>query len=188
MIGPVSGGHSQSTTVRALDFVAAVGLALGAIFGLAGTLVTSSHLRATLWAIDGVGLVVAAALLAFKFLRKGQDCVAAGFLVFAIAESIILSGTAAELVAGASSFAAGTALWGAALLLISIPKEFPAAGRLLGLASALLFLVTAARSYWIDPLLPTSSPLPFFAYPFLVATFLSWIWALLTADRAPATT
>jgi hypothetical protein len=77
--------------------------------------------------------------------------------------------------AGQDCVAARFALWGAALLLISIPKEFPEAGRLLG-----LFLVT------IDPLLPTSSPLPFFAYPFLVATFLSWIWVLLTADRTPA--
>jgi hypothetical protein len=28
-------------------------------------------------------------------------------------------------------------------------------------------------------LLPTSSPLPFFAYPFLVLTFIGWIWTLL---------
>jgi hypothetical protein len=95
MTGPtLAGGPSHLTTIRTLDFVAAAGLALGAVFGLAGTLVASPHLRATLWAIDGAGLVVAAALLALKFLRKGQDCVAAGFLVFAIAESVILSGTA----------------------------------------------------------------------------------------------
>jgi hypothetical protein len=30
-----------------------------------------------------------------------------------------------------------------------------------------------------EVLLPTSSPLPFFAYPFLVATLLGWAWVLL---------
>jgi hypothetical protein len=29
-----------------------------------------------------------------------------------------------------------------------------------------------------EPLLPTSAPLPFFAYPFLVATLLGWAWTL----------
>ncbi len=27
--------------------------------------------------------------------------------------------------------------------------------------------------------MPTTSPLPFFAYPVLVLTFLGWIWSLL---------
>jgi hypothetical protein len=29
-----------------------------------------------------------------------------------------------------------------------------------------------------EQLLPTSSPLPYFAYPFLVLTFAGWIWKL----------
>jgi hypothetical protein len=33
-------------------------------------------------------------------------------------------------------------------------------------------------------LLPTSRPLPFFAYPFLVATLLGWAWTLLTDRNA----
>ena len=80
-----------------LNIVAVSGLALGGVFGLVGTVVTQQPLRATAWAIDGVGLVVATALLALKFFRKGNDCVAAGFLVFAIGEGVLLSGTAATL-------------------------------------------------------------------------------------------
>jgi len=86
------------TMGRKLNIVAAAGLAVGAVFGLAGTIVTHPDLQATLWAIDSVGLVMATTLLTVKFLRKGCDVIAAGFLVFAIGESVILSGTAAGLV------------------------------------------------------------------------------------------
>ncbi|HET9321211.1 MAG TPA: hypothetical protein VFO27_15595 [Bryobacteraceae bacterium] len=61
--------------------------------------------------IDGLGLVMANALLTVKFFRKGNDVVAAGFLVFAIGESVMLSGTATGLVGSIPSFAAGTAFW-----------------------------------------------------------------------------
>ncbi|MBZ9684529.1 MULTISPECIES: hypothetical protein [unclassified Mesorhizobium] len=55
-----------------LDTIAALGLAIGGIFGLAGTFVASDALRETLWAIDGVALVVAAALLTMKYQRLGM--------------------------------------------------------------------------------------------------------------------
>jgi hypothetical protein len=42
-----------------------------------------------------------------------------------------------------------------------------------------MFAITAGRIYAGEALLPTSSPLPFFAYPFLVATLLGWAWVLL---------
>ena len=77
-----------------VNLVAAIGLALGGVFGLVGTVVTERNLQAASWGIDGVGLVVAASLLALRFFRKGNDFVAAGFLVFAIGESIMLAGTA----------------------------------------------------------------------------------------------
>jgi hypothetical protein len=164
---------------RQLNIVAAAGLAVGSVFGLAGTLVTDPHLQAALWAIDSVGLVMATTLLTVKFLRKGCDVIAAGFLVFAIGESVILSGTAAGLVGSIPSFAAGIALSAAALVLISIPKEFSIGVRMIGIVTAILFGVTSARMFWGELLLPTSSPLPFFGYPFLVITIVGWITYLL---------
>lgn len=62
-----------------LDFVAAIGLAIGGALGLAGTFVEGAPLRETLWTIDGVALVVATALLTMKYQRQGNDWVAAGF-------------------------------------------------------------------------------------------------------------
>ena len=167
---------------RKLNIVAAIGLGIGGIFGLVGTIVSAAPLRQTLWAIDGIGLVVASALLTVKFLRKGNDCVAAGFLVFAIGESLLLSGTAAGLAGSVPSFAGGMALWAAALLLTSIPREFATWVRLVGAFAAILFFITAARVFWGEQLLPTSAPLPFFAYPFLVTTFAGWIWSLVKGD------
>ena len=109
---------------RSLKVVAISGLTLGGIFGLIGTVVSSQSVRAASWAIDGVGLVIATSLLALQFFRKNSDCVAAGFLVFAIGEGIVLSGTAASLEASVPAFAAGAALWAAGLLLTSAPSEF----------------------------------------------------------------
>ena len=176
------------TDDRPLNIVASIGLALGAVFGLAGTFAPAPYLQSTAWAIDGVGLVMATALLAFKFFRRGNDFVAAGFLVFAVGEGVILSGTAAGSVGSVPSFGAGAALWAAALLLISVPREFPLGVRLVGMATSVLFFITAARIFWGERVLPTSSPLPFFAYPLFVMTFIGWIWSLLKEGGAGART
>jgi len=168
-----------SGSERTLNRIAAVGLLVGAGFGLAGTLVTSPHVQASLWAIDSVALVAATSLLTLKYFRAGADLVSAGFLVFAIGEGVLLSGTAAGPRASVPAFAAGTALWAAALALISAPPQLGRWLRLVGGAAACLFAITAGRIYAGEVLLPTSSPLPFFAYPFLVATLLGWTWMLL---------
>lgn len=135
--------------MRPLNAVAAAGLALGAVFGLAGTLVTQPNLRNASWGLDALGLVMAASLLALKFLiRKGNEIVAGGFLVFAIGEAVMLSGTAAGLAGSVPAFAAGTGLWATSLLLISIPREFPLAVRVIGMASSILFFITSSRIFW----------------------------------------
>lgn len=162
-----------------LNVVAAIGLALGGVFGVAGTVVTERNVQAAFWAIDGVGLVVAAALLALKFFRTGNDFAAGGFLVFAIGEGVMLAGTAGTLAESVPSFAAGTALWSAALLLTSVYKGFAGWTRVAGVVSAILFALTASRIFWGEQVLPTSRPLPLLGYPFLVLTFAGWIWTVL---------
>jgi hypothetical protein len=81
------------------------------------------------------------------------------------------------------SFAAGITLWGTALLLVSIPRLFALPVRIIGVVSAILFIVTAARIFIGEQLLPTSTPLPADAYPFLVATFIGWIWMLWRSEK-----
>jgi hypothetical protein len=93
--------------------------------------------------------------------------------------AVMLSGTAAGPVASVPSFAAGTALRTVGLLLVSIPRGLASVVRLVGLASAILFAVVAARIFWGAPLLPTSAPLPFFAYPVSGDDFPRRIWSVL---------
>ena len=164
---------------NSINVIASVGLALGGTLGLAGAMVAQPNVQGILWAIDGAGLVMAASLLAVKYVRTGNDVVAGGFLVFAIGEGLILlSAPAAGFAGSISAFAAGTALWGTALLLISIPRLFTVPTRIVGIVSAILFIITAARIFSGEQLLPTSAPLPTYAYPLLVATFVGWIWTL----------
>ena len=165
------------------DIVAAIGLTIGGAFGLAGTFVDSAELRETLWTIDGVALVVAAALLTMKYQRLGNDCVAAGFLTFVAGESLLLAGNVAGLEASVPSYVGGISLWAAALVLISAPETFALWTRLTALVAAVLFTVSAGMILWGAPLLPTSSPLPAAGYPFLVLTFIGWIWTLLKPGR-----
>ncbi len=162
-----------------LNRIACLGLALGGVFGMAGSMVAAANLRAAFWALDAVGLVVATSILALSYFRKDKQAVAAGFFVFAIGEGVMLSGTASSLEASVPAFAAGTALWSAALLLTSAPKEFILWTRLTGFVAAILFAVTAAQIFWGVALTPITRPLPMFGYPFLVLTFGGWIWTLL---------
>ncbi|MEO8185784.1 MAG: hypothetical protein ABI580_00270 [Burkholderiaceae bacterium] len=167
---------------KGLRVLASVGLAVGGVFGMAGTFAPSAFLRGLAWGIDGVGLVMASALLTLAFYRKGEDLVASGFLVFAIGEGLILSGAAMDLAASVPSFGAGTSLWAVALVLISIPRVFPLPVRLLGFFSAVRFGVTAVQIFAATQLMPTTVPLPFYAYPVLVATLVGWIWTLVKPD------
>ncbi|MER8902011.1 hypothetical protein [Mesorhizobium sp. M0772] len=164
------------------DTVTAIGLAIGGAFGLAGTFVTSAPMRETLWAIDGVALVMATALLTMKYQRLGNDCIAAGFLTFLAGESLLMAGNAAGLEASVPSYV-GISLWAAALVLIGAANTFALWMRLTGLIAAILFVVTVAMVLWGAPLLPTSAPLPAAGYPCLVLTFAGWIWTLLKSPR-----
>jgi hypothetical protein len=172
---------------KCLRVLASVGLTVGGVLGMAGTFAQSASLRGLAWGIDGVSLVMAGALLTIGFYRRGQDLVASGFLVLAVGEGVILSGAAMDLAASVPSFGAGTGMWAVALALISVPRAFPLLVRILGLVAAVMFAATAGQIFAGVQILPTSSPLPFYAYPFFVATFVGWIWTLLRTDGPPKT-
>ena len=161
---------------RPLRVLVAAGLVLGGVLGMAGTVVPSPSLRALYWAIDGTALIMATTVLALHYFRQGCDGVAAGFLVYAIGESVMMGGTAGPLEASVPTFAAGTALWCAGLMLTSWAPVFPWWTRAAAWVGALLFGITSARIFLGTPLTPLTQPLPYFAYPFLVLTFAGWFW------------
>lgn len=162
-----------------LKAVAVVGIVLGGVLGMLGAMVPSQNVRTISWAIDGTALVVATSILALMYFRKGHECVAAGFLVYAIGEAVMLGGTAGSLDASVPSFAAGTALWSAALLLTGAPSVFVIWTRFAALIAAILFAITSLRIFSGQAITPIARPLPYFAYPFLVLTFIGWIYTLL---------
>lgn len=162
---------------RSILNVAAAGLVVGALLGMAGSFAPTPELRGLAWGTDGIALVVASALLGLHHLRRGDVQLAAGFLVFLAGETLIVSGSAMDLAASAPSFAAGTGLWAAALALISASPVMPRLVRITGTVAAILFAVTAAAIFSGAGLTSLSNPLPFYAYPFLAMTLVGWAWA-----------
>lgn len=156
--------------------VAPAGLVIGALLGMAGTFVQSDSTRGLLWGLDGTALIVATAILTIHHLRRGNDAVAAGFLVFVAAESLIVAGSAMDLEAVRPLFAAGAALWAASMTLVSAPRVMPSWLRAVSVVGAVLFLVVAVQIFTGSPLTPLTRPLPFFAFPFLAATLIGWGW------------
>ena len=159
-----------------LRLVAASGLVIGAVLGMAGTFAPSASLRGLAWGLDGTALIIATALLTVYHLRRGNDLLAAGYLVFVAGETLILSGAAMDLAATGPLFAAGAGLWAASLALVSASRAMPVLVRWAGVVASLLFTVVAVQMFLGRALTPLSQPLPFFAYPFLVATLLGWAW------------
>jgi uncharacterized membrane protein (UPF0136 family) len=159
-----------------LRWTASAGLVIGALFGMAGTFAPSAQLRSLAWGIDGIALVVSSALLVVHHLRQGHEQLSAGFLVFMAGETLIVYGSAMPLEASAPSFAAGAGLWAAGLALVSAAAVLPVFVRATGAIAAILFAVTALRIFAGTALTPLSSPLPFFAYPFLAITLFGWAW------------
>lgn len=156
--------------------VAPVCLIVGAVLGLAGSVVPSASLRGLAWGIDGTALIVATALLAVHCFRQNCASVAAGFLVFIAGETLVLAGSAMSLEASSPLFGSGAALWAAALLLISFPAIMPVPVPALGCVAALLCAATALQVFAGRGLTPLSEPLPLPAYPVFVLTLFGWAW------------
>jgi hypothetical protein len=157
-----------------LKLIAPSALVIGAVLGMAGAFVPSASMRGLLWGLDGTALIVGTALLTVYHFRRGNDVVAAGFLVFVAGETLIVAGASMDFVASAPLFAGGVALWSASLTLVSLPKLMPSWLRVVAVIAALLFLIVGVQLFIGRALTPLSQPLPFFAYPFLAGTLFGW--------------
>ena len=164
---------------RVTRITAATGLLIGGIFGMAGSFATDAPIRSLAWSIDGIALVLAASLLTIYYFRKGQDLTAAGFLIFAMGQSLVLSASGIDFAVRTSSFGAGVGLWAGSLLVVSSQKSFPLIIRATGFIAAALFSVVAVQIFTYKLVNPLTMPLPFYAYPVFVITIFGWAWTLL---------
>ena len=169
-----------------LRFIAASGLAVGALLGMAGSFAPTAELRALAWGIDGTSIIVACALLAVHHLRRGDVQLSAGFLVFLVAEAVVTSGVAIDPAAFAPTFAAGAGMWAAALALISASATVPTFVRATGAIASVLLGATAVRIFLGGSLNPLTKPLPFYAFPFLALTLFGWAGMHLRPSPAAA--
>jgi len=162
--------------------IASVGLLIGCVLGMAGSMVPSATFRNVAWATGSAGIILAGALLAMRFFRNGRDGAAAGFLTLAIGEAIVFSSCATNLDENISSFGAGTFLWALAVASLSIQKVFPLFVRFTGAVAASLFATAAILIFTGHPVNALAKPLPFLAYPFYSATLVGWAWTLLRTN------
>ena len=165
--------------LRTAQITASTGLFIGGIFGMLGSVVPSAPLRSLAWCIDGIGLILAGALLTIYYFRMGMDMTACGFLIFIIGEGFILSSSGINLNEHITSFATGTSLWAVSLCIISLQKTYPVFIRCTGLLAAVLFSVVSVLIFAGNPLNAITSPFPFFAYPIFVITIFGWAWTLI---------
>ena len=101
---------------------------------------------------------------------------AAGFIIFAIGESLVLSSSGFDLDANAFTFGSGTGLWAASLFVISLQKTYTLFIRITGLLAAVLFSMVAFHIFNGNHLNALTRPLPFYAYPVFVITIFGWAW------------
>ncbi len=163
---------------RTANILASIGLAIGALFGVSGSIFTQPIAQIALYQISSVALTAACALLTLKYLRDNKDYIATGFLLFAIAEAVMTAGAALGQVGGQPSFAAGMALYVPAFLFISIPRGFPLWSRLTGIAATIPFCIAASKIYLGGQALSTSV-FPGAGYGLLTITIIGWILTLL---------
>jgi len=101
-----------------LRLLTSASLVVGGVLGMVGSFSTSA-VRSIAWGLDGTALVLGAAPRAVHHIRLGIEQLAAGFLVFLAAQTLVVSGSAMELSASSATFGAGAGLWAAALSLVS---------------------------------------------------------------------
>ena len=159
-----------------LIVIASAALVVGALLGMAGSFAPSAELRGLFWGVDGTALVIGTALLAAHHLRRGNELLAAAFLVYMAGEALMVLGASMELSASAPLLGAGTALWSASLGLASASDLMPRFVRVTGIVGSLMFALTAIQNFGGGHLTPLSRPLPFFGFPFLALTLMGGAW------------
>ena len=165
------------------NLIASIGLIIGAVFGIAGGMLTDAHMQACAYEISSIGLIYASAMLCILYLRQSQDVLAAGWLLMCIGEAAMSTGTGGGQPFSQPMFAAGMGIYLPALLMISIPAVYPLWSRISGLIAAGLFTITAGLIYSGTEVLSTHT-LPTMAYTLLTIGMIGYIMTLLKKDSS----
>lgn len=163
------------------NFIASIGLVIGLVFGITGGMLKDPHWQGISYEISSLGLIYASAMLCILYFRKGADLVAAGWLLFAIGEAAMSTGTAGGQPYSQPMFASGMGIYIPALIMISIPSEYPIWARIAGIISAILFAISAGMIFSGNEVLSTH-PLPTSGYSVMTIAMIGYIWRLLKKE------
>ncbi len=158
----------------------AAGFALFALTGVGANVLPAGPAVDVAHGIGNLSLIMAGALWATQFARRGYDIVAVGFALLALATGVIVSGGTPADTGGEATFAGGTALYALALPLICLPAVLPIWTRVVGALAAVPFGVHALL-WWLGDSPPSSGPFPGIGYMLLVVAVVGWIITVLRA-------
>ncbi|HEY8656771.1 MAG TPA: hypothetical protein VIN34_08555 [Candidatus Limnocylindria bacterium] len=161
--------------------LAAGGLVVWIVLGLAGTLAGPGTTQQVTFAISALGLVTGGALLSVRQFRAGAATVATGFALLVLAESHAL-GLAAGGVAATASVGMSAALYVPGLLLVSIPSVLPGVARIAGVIATIPFAALAAlytTGMHVDP----ANPFAGAGYGLMSIAVVVWVYALYRPDN-----
>ncbi|MGH7919065.1 MAG: hypothetical protein ACREQM_03850 [Candidatus Dormibacteraceae bacterium] len=126
-------------------WIVVAGLVAAIVLGIGGSIVHGGSGYTVAQHLSSLGMITGTTLLAINFGRQSRYLVAAGFVLLALAEAIVLSAPVS--IAGEATFASGVALYVPALLLASLPAGLPVWSRVVGGLAAIPFAVYAALNW-----------------------------------------
>ncbi|GEM_PF-5318937 len=179
----------MTTGIRKFDFfstpehsVITIGLLAYVVLGMAGSALDRGSAQNILYAVSGVGIVAAGVCAAMRLVRRNQTIAASGFVILAIAESMLLVGGVPSAATGYSaSFAGGVLYYVPGLLLISLPSIMPLVVRALGALAAVPWAIYAFQNLTGEA--PASdAPVTVVGYILLSLAAIGWAIALARAD------
>jgi len=170
-------------TSKLMNYIIAIGFAIGAALGMAGSMVKDVITQMMLYEISSIGLIVATVLISGKYAKENSEFVAAGFILLAIAEAVMSAGTAANTLSGSQpSFGAGMALYVPSVLLISIPNKFAFVIRVTGTLASIPFAIASTKIF-LGEQVPSTSLFPSIGYALLTITIVGWIWTIFRKQK-----
>jgi hypothetical protein len=161
-----------------LKYIIVVALAIGSILGIGGSMVeVGSTMQRLFWEISSLGLIAGLILYARSPQVSGDVFVSSGFVIVAIAEAIMSSGTALGEQGAQASFGAGMALYVPGLIIVACSAYFALWVRIAGTLSAIAFAI-AAFGIFSGEVVLAASTFPSAGYALLTVANIGWIVAL----------
>lgn len=169
-----------------MRLIVTVGFAIGALLGMGGSFLPPGDLQHNAWFVSSAGLVVGLVLLAGRMTTEGRDQTAAGLVVLALAEVVLM--TMAGSMRPETVFAHGVGLYVPGFLLVAASDRYPVWVRVVNVLTAVAF-----AAHWVLHVTgghaPVNGPAAGVGYGLFVASLVGWtvdVWRLPAGRARPS--